>query len=292
MAMGLIKDQVLKALSSGLNTDVTCDELDVSPLRGAVQVTNLQIAGDGDEPLVTIARATGKLSMAKALGGAIAISELNVEGLRIRIARDASGEWNFPKKRISFAKPESTTTKPATAPAKKRTVDIEKALIIDAAIHFIHAMKAAPPYEVLATPIMANLARGAGGYDVTLIVQDVKRPDTGDSLGSCNIAIKLDGLTDLMRVMESALSLTAQLDTRASATITTPSIGGGPYSFDAKADVDLATLKAAVPAALLVRVPNVTGNIAMDAAGSFDRKAGVKLQGASMRIGPSEVIFK
>lgn len=289
--MGMIKDQVLKALSTALNTSVTCDELDVAMLRGAVEVKNLRIAaGAGDEPIVTIARATGKLSLTKALGGTIAITEFNVEGMSIHVARDASGDWNFPKKRISFAKPESAT-QPTTAPAKKKTVEVDKALLVNSTITFSYAMKDGSAYVLRAAPVMANIAKRAGGYDVTFIVDTIRRADTGDALGACKVAATLDGGTDLTQVPTMSLNLKADLDTRAHAMVTTTSLKAGPYAFDAKADVDLATLKTAVPKALLERVPQVTGQIALAADGAFDQKTGLRLNGAKISVGASEVKF-
>lgn len=286
--MGMIQDQLLNGLSTALNASVTCDDLDVAPLRGTVTLTNLAVApGAGDTPLATIARATCRLSLTKALGGNISISEANIEGLRLHIARDAAGGWNFPKKRISPAKSETTTQQTR----KQRTVEIDRLLIVDAQLRFVHTFKDATTYNITAAPIMMNLTKRSGGYDLTVIVDNIKRPDTGYNLGGCKLSGKLDGAVDLMQVSEMALSLIAELGEHADAELNSDSIGGALYQFKANANVDLATVKSALPTTILERLPSVTGNVVVDASGAFNQSSGLILKEASVRLQSSRLSF-
>ena len=80
----MIQGTIEKNLSKLLGRAVSIGELDISPLRGTVELADLRVAGG----MLHVRKISGRISMAKALAKNISIKSMVIEGVELRLDQE------------------------------------------------------------------------------------------------------------------------------------------------------------------------------------------------------------
>ncbi len=129
-----VKGQLLPRVSTVLGMPVTVETVSFSPLS-RLEMTGLRVGG-GDAPLAEVKTLRVRYSaLAAVFGGMVSVSELFVDGAKIRVVQKPDGSWSLPQPPKSAA---AEKPKPAAVPAKQKALklDIRNVRIADAEFTF------------------------------------------------------------------------------------------------------------------------------------------------------------
>ena len=128
-----IKGQVLPRVATAVGLPVTVETVAFSPFSG-LEMTGVRV-GDAAKPLAEVKTIRVRYAAKALLDQKIVVSEMLVEGAKLRLAQKPDGSWNLPQ---------PPTTKQAPASAGSATefsyaIDIHNIRIADAEIEFSQA---------------------------------------------------------------------------------------------------------------------------------------------------------
>jgi len=97
--MKFVQDTIENKLSQLLGRRVSFERLNISPLSGQIDAEGMTVAGDEpNRPLLSVARISAKVAIAKALAGQIVIKSLVIEGPTVNLIRRSDGSMNIPRR--------------------------------------------------------------------------------------------------------------------------------------------------------------------------------------------------
>jgi uncharacterized protein involved in outer membrane biogenesis len=278
--MALLQNPIQRKLSTLLGADVSFERLNLSLLGGSIDARGVRVSTGGDDaegPILTIARVRAELSMSRALRGEIVVRSIAVERPVLTLVRRPDGTTNLPRRFDADGEDGPAVVPDADGDARSQagqrmSIQLDKLLVVDGELHFHQGA-----YHAAANGAMFEMARKAGGFDLTLILDALMRVDQPVQFGTAKAVGRLDGADDLSTLSEASIDLQVELgDLRGH--VSSPSISSGTGKATMEGELDLSALPPMLPDGLLPTVfERITGRVKLNARAEYDRNEGLRV---------------
>jgi len=189
--MAILQSAIEKKLSSLLGAKVRFDKFSVSPFKGEIEATGIQIGDDVSSPVLTIARVHADVSITRALAGEIVMKSLAIEKPVLSIA------GNLPKRKSKAPTPDEKKEDDRTS----WRFEVEKLLLVDGRIDLKFG-----DYHLTADRVLTELKRFGDDYSVTLLMDGVRRRDKPIEIGTISASGRILNTADLTAIAEAGLT--------------------------------------------------------------------------------------
>ncbi len=119
VALGFVLEPIVRSVAASFGVGVSWERLDLSVHSGRLEIWHLAAAvSQGDEapmPLLEVDTMALDVDVLALLRGVVRVRRLEVDGVRVDLARDAEGAWNFDPILAQFA-PDPSLPKPPPKP--------------------------------------------------------------------------------------------------------------------------------------------------------------------------------
>jgi uncharacterized protein involved in outer membrane biogenesis len=209
-AMGLLRGQFERRLSSMLGADVRFEKLNISLLGGTLDVEGITVSspGEGATPLLTVKRVRAEVSIAAALKKEFVVKSLTIEKPVLTVVRDANGQLNLPPK-LSDTSATPRQTSDATSDTRASEdgggswkLDAKRVLVVDGEVHY----REASGYHASLERLLAELKQVAGGFEFTLMADSAGRRDVEVPLGSLKMNGTLSNAPTLAQLQNASIA--------------------------------------------------------------------------------------
>jgi hypothetical protein len=184
--MKSVQETIERKLSGLLGTPVTFEQFKISPLTGSLEVRGVTIAGDdSSRPLLSAARISALIAVAKVLAGQLAIKSLLIEGPVISLMRRRDGSFNFPCRPAAMVESKRNTS-------DGWRLDAQSIRVVNAQVHFEdHSGQSG--YSASAEQINGELKQSAGRIEFDFSIGSIGRRDPVVELGPLKLTGQIEG---------------------------------------------------------------------------------------------------
>jgi uncharacterized protein involved in outer membrane biogenesis len=268
--MQFVKQPVERKLSEALGVPVTIERLNLSPLSGSLEVSNVVVG-----TLATVRRVKAAVSVGALLRKELVIKSLVIEGPSITIARQPDGSLNVPQRP---AKPSTTTEEPAEGDApSKWSLAAEQVQLLDGAVHFRDGA-----YHLSAERVVGELAQKADGVHVTALAASVGRRDEALDLGEARAHGVLGGVDSIAKIMSASLDATFEIAELVKGSVKSQSLASRAFEVKVSGAVVLSMLRKLLPGKLLSDV-NIEGHVQLMVDASMSAQDGLRVKQFTLR---------
>jgi hypothetical protein len=275
-AMQFVKQPVERKLSESLGVPVTIEKLNLSPLSGSLEVTNVVVG-----TLATVRRVKASVSVGALLRKELVVKSVVIEGPTITITRQADGSINFPKRP---AKPPTTKTTDESAEGgapSKWSLAAEKVQLLDGAIHFRDGA-----YHLSVERAVAELAQKPDGVHITALAASLGRRDQPLELGEGRAHGVLGGVQSIAEIAGASLDASFEAGDAVRGSVQSPSLKDQKFDVDIAAKLMLGMLLKLVPERFLPPL-SIDGNADGRVILSWNPRGGLRIK--TLSIQASEV---
>lgn len=275
--MNLLQNPIQRKLSALLGAEVAFEKLSISLLGGTIDAHGMTVAGDDpDLPVLTVARVRAEVAVGKALHGEIVVKSLTIDRPVMSVVCRADGRTNLPRPPKGVTDDGADRQPPAPVPsaaagatneagkgAGKWRFDAGRVLLVDGELNYRDERPAAGMggFGVAVGRVSAELTHAGDGFDVTLVIESVRRAGQPDgqaqaaAVGPVHLAGRLAGVDDLTQLARATATATLDVGDLLHARVASASVAERRGEVDVRGDADLAPLVALIP-------PNAAGDLA------------------------------
>jgi uncharacterized protein involved in outer membrane biogenesis len=223
----MFRQPIQRKLSALLGADVAFDKLNVSLIGGVIEAAGITVTGEDKSlpPILTIGRVRAQIAVGRALKGEFVVRSLTIEKPVVHFVRQ-DGRTNLPSRAPGIEETTPVAKKDDGDDKVDKTswkFDVEKVLLVDGQV-----IADVDARAFSAKPVLAELKRVDGGYELTLL------SDVVSLVGSLRATARITGAADLAAIAEAALDAEVQIGDLGQIKFTTPrlrNLDDGELSF-------------------------------------------------------------
>ena len=199
-AMGLMRGQIERKLSSMLGVDVSFEKFNVSLLGGSIDAQGVTVSGaDPSTPLLTVRRVRAEISLTAALKKEFVVKSLTIEKPVLTIVRGPDGKLNLPT-RPTTSDTSATARQTSDSAASEGDsgswkLDAQRVLVVDAEVHY----RESTGYHASIEQLLAELKQAGAGFEFTLLADSVARRDVSVSVGPLKLSGTASNMPSLLK---------------------------------------------------------------------------------------------
>jgi uncharacterized protein involved in outer membrane biogenesis len=286
--MTLLNEPIRRKLSALLGIDITFERMHLSLLRGTLDVHGLSLAGDDPTGprILTVPRLKAELSLARALHKEISIRAITIERPVVRIVQQLDGKLNLPRASdhshvddAPCVEVSDDENEEDDAHSSSWHLDVSKALVVDGQVTVV-IRRGDSIYELIAGPVLAELARDGEDFKLTLIVESVSRAADSTARLPIKCTARFERVQDVLQLGDAPVEVTFTLGESLRGTAQLNSIAPLRGRLEAAGEVDLQALMpfAPVEAARHLRAIRRWHNVKLDIGLTCDGSDGFQLE--------------